>query len=159
MGQDNFVGRVEELETINRSLDAVLRKDHLRLGVRGEPGVGKSRMKAELVKLAYQKGLFTVEGACSSFETATPYYVWTVLLKNLVKVRPDASEAQIRERLSVTLIPLGLQEHLPYVATLLSIRFEEIMLLDEKVRKQRIFQAVHALLTALSGPPADGLHP
>ncbi len=150
MGQDNFVGRLEELETINRALDAVLRKEHVRLGVRGEPGVGKSRLKAELVKKAYHKGLFTVEGACSSFETATPYYVWTVLLKHLLKVRPDASEAHIRERLNVTLIPLGLLQHLPYLATLLSIRFEEIMLLDEKVRKHRIFQAVHALLSVLS---------
>jgi class 3 adenylate cyclase len=150
MGQDNFVGRVEELKTVNRALDAVLQKEHIRLGVRGEPGVGKSRLKAELVKMAYQKSLFAVEGACSSFETATPYYVWTVLLKNLLKVRPDASEAHIRERLAVTLVPLGLQPHLPYVATLLSVRFEEIMLVDEKVRKQRIFQAVHALLVALS---------
>ena len=150
MGQDNFVGRLGELETITRALEAVLHKDHVRLGVRGEPGVGKTRLKAELVKMAYQKGLFSVEGACSSFETATPYYVWTVLLKKLLKVRPDASEAHIRERLDVTLIPLGLQQHLPYVATLLSIRFEEIMLLDEKVRKQRIFQAVGALLGAVS---------
>jgi class 3 adenylate cyclase len=150
MGQDKFVGRVGELETVNQALDAVLQKNHVLLGIRGEPGVGKSRLKAELVKIAYQKGLFVAEGACSSFEITTPYYIWSVLLKHLLKVRADASEAQIRERLNVTLVPLGLQEHQPYLATLLSVRFEEIMLLDEKVRKQRIFQAVRALLGGLA---------
>jgi class 3 adenylate cyclase len=150
MGQDNLVGRLQELEVVDRALDAVLHKDHIRIGIKGEAGVGKSRLKAELVKMAYQKGLFIAEGACSSFETTTPYYVWSVLLKNLLKVRPDASEAQTRERLNVSLVPLGLQEHQPYLATLLSVRYEEIMLLDEKVRKQRIFHAVRALLAGLS---------
>jgi class 3 adenylate cyclase len=150
MGQDNFVGRLQELEEIERSLDRVLHKDQSRLGIRGEPGVGKSRLKAELVKMAYQKGIFTVEGACSSFETTTPYYVWSVLLKNLLKIKPDATVEHIRERLGATLAPLALQEHEPYLATLLSVRFEEIMMLDEKVRKQRIFQAVRSLLSTLS---------
>jgi class 3 adenylate cyclase len=150
MGQDNFVGRLDELDAIEQSLDAVLHKDQVRIGIRGEPGVGKSRLKAELVKMAYQKGIFTVEGACSSFETTTPYYVWSVLLKNLMKIRPDATEVHIRERLESTLAPLGLQEHEPFLATLLSVRFEEIMMLDEKVRKQRIFSAVRALLSGLS---------
>ena len=150
IGQDNFVGRLQELRTIERCLEAVLRGEHMRLGIRGEPGVGKSRLKAELVKMAYRKALFPIDGACSSFETTTPYYLWTVLLRSLLKVRSDATETHVRERLDATLTPLGLQPHGPYLATLLSVRYEEIMLQDEKVRKQRIFQAVHALLTALA---------
>ena len=45
---------------------------------------------------------------------------------------------------------LHLSDHEPYLATLLSVRYEEIMMVDEKVRKQRIFYAVRTLLTAAS---------
>lgn len=148
LGKDQFVGRREELEAIDRSLDAVLAGNQVRLGIRGEAGVGKSRLKAELIRHAYQKGIASVEGFCSSFETTTPYYLWSVLLKNLLRLRTDASEALIRERLGATVQQLQLEEHEPYLATLLSVRYSEIAMVDERLRKQRIFQAVRALLTA-----------
>ena len=150
IGKDQFVGRRVELETIGRDLDAMLRKDHIRLGIRGEAGVGKSRLKAELMKLAYQRGIATVEGACSSFEISTPYYVWSVLLRSLLKIPSETHETVIRERLQQQLQSYGLEDHTPYLATLLSVRYGEIMLVDEKIRKQRIFQAVRALLSAVS---------
>jgi class 3 adenylate cyclase len=150
IGKDQFIGRRVELETIGQSLDAVLRKDHVRLGIRGEAGVGKSRLKAELMKLAYQRGIAAVEGACSSFETSTPYYLWSALLRNLLKIPSETNETVTRERLQQQLQSYGLEEHTPYLATLLSVRYGEIMLVDEKVRKQRIFQAVRALLSAVS---------
>lgn len=150
LGRDQFVGRRKELESIDRALDSVLQKNHERIGVRGEAGVGKSRLKAELVRHAYQKGLAAMEGACSSFETTTPYYVWSALLKNILRLRSDATEALIRERLQSTLQQLSLDTHAPYLATLLSVRYEEILMVDDRVRKQRIFQAVRALLHAVA---------
>jgi class 3 adenylate cyclase len=150
IGKDQFVGRRVELEIIGRNLDAMLQKAHVRLGIRGEAGVGKSRLKAELMKLAYQRGIATVEGACSSFETSTPYYLWSALLRNLLKIPSETNETVIRERLQQQLQSYGLEEHTPYLATLLSVRYGEIMLVDEKVRKQRIFQAVRALLSIVS---------
>jgi len=150
IGKDHFVGRRVELETIGRSLETMLRKDHVRLGIRGEAGVGKSRLKAELMKLAYQRGIAAVEGACSSFETSTPYYLWSALLRNLLKIPSETNETVTRERLQQQLQSYGLEEHTPYLATLLSVRYDEIMLVDEKVRKQRVFQAVRALLGAVS---------
>ncbi len=150
IGKDQFVGRRVELEIIGRNLDAMLQKAHARLGIRGEAGVGKSRLKAELMKLAYQRGIATVEGACSSFETSTPYYLWSALLRNLLKIPSETNETVIRERLQQQLQSYGLEEHTPYLATLLSVRYGEIMLVDEKIRKQRIFQGVRALLGAVS---------
>lgn len=146
MGRDQFVGRQLELELIDRTLDYALTKEQVVLCIRGEPGVGKTRLKAELVRRAVQKRLTTVEGACSSFETTTPYYVWSVLLRNLLHLRSDASSALIKERLHATLEQLHLADYEPYLATLLSIRYEEIVLLNERVRKQKIFEAVRVLL-------------
>ena len=148
LGKDMFVGRVRELAIIDHALQAAQGHAHVRLGLRGEPGVGKSRLKAEVIRHAYSHGTATVEGACSSFEITTPYYVWSVFLKNFLRIRSDASEALIRERLHATLEQLHLTDHEPYLATLLSVRYEEIVMVDDKVRRQRIFYAVRTLLTA-----------
>ena len=149
-GQEEFVGREQELEIINRSLDQVLRRSQVRLFIRGEAGVGKSRLKAELVRLAYKRGIATFEGYCSSFETNTPYYLWTSLLRNLLRISATTSEEEARHRLHQTMHSLNLDEHEPYLATMLSIRFDEIVLQEEALRKQRVFQAMRALLSALS---------
>jgi len=147
---DVFVGREQEMETIARCMDRVLKRNQVRLFIRGEAGVGKSRLKAELVKLSYQKGLAAFEGCCSSFETNTPYYLWTNLLKNLLKIGTSTSEHDARHRLHQTTHSLNLDDHEPYLATLLSLRYEDIATLDDAVRKQRIFIATRALLSALS---------
>jgi class 3 adenylate cyclase len=124
MAHEEFVGREKEMEAINRSLDLVLRRGQVRLFIRGEAGVGKSRLKAELVKLAYQKGVATFEGYCSSFETNTPYYLWTTLLRNLLRLTAVTSEQEARHRLHQTMHSLSIDEHEPYLATMLSIRYE-----------------------------------
>jgi len=150
MGKDEFVGRTKELEMVQQAFNRVMDKNQSRLFIRGEAGVGKSRLKIELVKMAYRSGLATYEGVCSSFETNTPYYLWSTLLRNLLKIGPQSPEADARRRLHQTTHTLALDEHEPYLATLLSIRYEEILLVDDALRKQRIFQGVRALLSALS---------
>jgi class 3 adenylate cyclase len=150
IGVDQFVGREKEIGLFRSAVDAVLKKNQVRVLIRGEAGVGKSRLKAELVKLAYEKGIAAYEGQCSSFEVNTPYYLWTNLLRDLLKITPQTGEQDIRARLHKVVSNLALDEHEPYLAALLSIRYEEILLLDESLRKQRIFQATRALLSAIA---------
>ncbi|MEW6509615.1 MAG: adenylate/guanylate cyclase domain-containing protein [Bacteroidota bacterium] len=150
MGRDEFVGREKELAAAKKALDSVLDKNQVTLCIQGEAGVGKSRLKVELIKLAYRSGIAAYEGSCSSFETNTPYYLWTTLMKSLLKVGPETPEADIRKRLHQITHTLALDEHEPYLGTLLSLRFEEILLVDETLRKQRVFQATRALLSAIA---------
>jgi class 3 adenylate cyclase len=150
IAEDEFVGREKEMVQIRRSLDAVLDKNQVTLCLQGEAGVGKSRLKAELIKLAYKSGIASYEGSCSSFEVNTPYYLWTTLMRSLLKVGPDVVEADARKRLRQITHTLALDEHEPYLGTLLSLRYEEILLVDETLRKQRMFQATRALLSAVA---------
>ena len=150
LGKDEFVGREKEIATIKRALETVLDKNQITLCIQGEAGVGKSRLKAELISLAYKSGIATYEGSCSSFEVNTPYYLWTTLMKSLLKVGPEAGEADVRKRLHQITHTLALDEHEPYLGALLSLRYEEILLVDETLRKQRIFQATRALLSAVA---------
>lgn len=150
MGKDEFVGRTKELQMIRDCFTRVLDKNQTRLFIRGEAGVGKTRLKTELVKMAYRSGIATYEGNCSSFETNTPYYLWSTLLRNFLKINPQTPEAEARRRLHQTTHTLALDEHEPYLATLLALRYDEILLVDDSLRKQRIFQAMRSLLSSFS---------
>jgi class 3 adenylate cyclase len=145
-GVDEFVGRTREMQTITEALDAGIQGKHTCIFVRGEAGVGKSRLKAELVKAARQRQFEVVEGRCSSFETSTPYYLWNTLLKSLLRLDIDSSEHQAREKLHQCVETYSMQEDEPYLGTLLSLRYEQILFEVEELRKRRIFDAVARLL-------------
>jgi class 3 adenylate cyclase len=145
-GEKDFVGRRKEKEIISQSLSQVLEKKEQRLLICGEPGVGKSRLKDELVDTSIQKGFSVFGGKCSSFETKTPYYLWNTLLKDILSIPPEATEAEIKDQLHDTLSILQLNADEPYLATLLSLRYEEILLEEDQERKSRIFEAVYKLI-------------
>ncbi|MFC1840241.1 adenylate/guanylate cyclase domain-containing protein [Thermodesulfobacteriota bacterium] len=145
-----FVGRREEKEIISRALSNVLEKKEQRLLVCGEPGVGKTTLKNELVKISTPGGFSVFEGKCSSFETKTPYYLWYTLLKDILRIPGNATETEIRNQLHDTLSILKMNAEEPYLATLLSLRYEEILLEDDKERRNRIFEAVYKLIDKFS---------
>ncbi|MFC1839219.1 adenylate/guanylate cyclase domain-containing protein [Thermodesulfobacteriota bacterium] len=145
-----FVGRKEEKKKISQALSQVLEKKEQRLLVCGEPGVGKSRLKDELVENAISQGFSVFEGKCSSFETKTPYFLWNTLLKEILRISMGATEAEIKDQLHDTLSILQMNADEPYLATLLSLRYEEILLEDDKERRSRLFEAVYKLIDKFS---------
>ena len=146
LGKGEFVGREAELEIITGALEQVLRKKETRMFVCGEAGVGKTRLKDELLKIAQSKGISVFEGKCSSFEMNTPYYLWNTLIKSMLRIGMDTPEAETRTRLHETLQLLALGPEEPYLATFLSLRYEEILLEVDQDRKRRIFEAARKLL-------------
>ncbi|MBI3112676.1 MAG: protein kinase [Ignavibacteriales bacterium] len=150
IGKGEFIGRAQEIDTLKKSLDLVVSRKEVRLFICGEPGVGKTRLSEELLTLARAKGMSTYEGKCSSFEVNTPYFLWNTLLKSVLRLGPDATERETRVRLHDLLQILSLEAEEPYLATLLSLRYEEILLEVDEQRKRRIFQATQKLLKALA---------
>jgi len=145
-----LVGRESEMAVVKAALERVTSKKEQRVFIRGEAGVGKTRLKFELMKLAKGLGLLVFEGKCSSFEINTPYYLWTTLLKSILQLGPDAGESETRKRLHDILQILSLDKHEPYLATLLSLRYEEILLEEDQDRKRRIYEGLKELLRALA---------
>jgi serine/threonine protein kinase len=150
IGGGTFVGRKRELDTIESSLDKVVKKAEVRLFVRGEPGVGKTRLKDEMTKRAQKKGMAVCEGKCSSFELNTPYFLWNTFLKSLLRIGTETPETEIRLRLHDTLQILALEAEEPYLATLLSLRYEEILMEVDAERRRKIFEATKKLLLAFA---------
>ncbi|MCH8272422.1 MAG: adenylate/guanylate cyclase domain-containing protein, partial [Candidatus Marinimicrobia bacterium] len=130
-----LVGRMKEKETYRQALDLVLEKKEKRLFIKGEAGVGKTRLKEDLIQKANSKGISIYEGKCSSFDTSTPYYLWNSLLRSILHISSETTEAETRKLLHDALQILHLETDEPYLATLLSLRYEEILLEEDQERK------------------------
>jgi predicted ATP-dependent serine protease len=76
---DHLVGRAAELEAIDRALGELCDGQTARLVIEGEPGIGKTRLLAELAKRADTRGCTVLGGArqsssvtCRSGFSSTP---------------------------------------------------------------------------------------
>jgi class 3 adenylate cyclase/tetratricopeptide (TPR) repeat protein len=71
-----MVGRVEELRLIEEKLDLAKEGKSQVIGIVAEAGLGKSRLVAEVIRLARKKGFVGYGGACQSDAIQTPYQAW-----------------------------------------------------------------------------------
>lgn len=148
VGKGAFVGRANEIQLFEEAMDRVGSGQHERFFVRGEAGMGKTRLKGELAARARLRHMSVCEGKCSSFETNTPYFLWNTLLRSLLRVEQDTAEAEVRSRLHELVRILSMEPDEPYLASLLSLRYEEILLEEDEHRKPKIFEAAKKLLKA-----------
>ena len=74
-GAGPIVGRKTELERLEQTLDALDRGGAACLTVEGEPGIGKTRLLAELGAQAEARGHALLSGAAAEFERNLPFSV------------------------------------------------------------------------------------
>ena len=72
MSGDGLYGREGELEAIAGALDAVARGERRLLTVRGEAGIGKTRLLAELRERAAAQRFVVLEGRATELERDVP---------------------------------------------------------------------------------------
>jgi DNA-binding NarL/FixJ family response regulator len=87
------VGRESELELLETALDAVAREGSVCVAIEGEPGIGKTRLLAELSTRAEGRGWLVLTGTAAEFERDLPFSVWVDAL--------DAHVASQKLRLQV----------------------------------------------------------
>ncbi len=141
-----FVGREKEIQKLERLLDFSKNQNGFHLFVKGEAGVGKSRLKDEIYRLAVSKGITPREGFCSGFEINTPYYLWNTLIRNMLQLDFETPEQEVKRSLSIRASELNMQKDLPYVMAILGIRHDALEDEEGSVRKQKIFDATIKLL-------------
>lgn len=71
-----MVGRQEELALVDEKLELASQGKGQVIGITAEAGMGKSRLVAEIIRLARKRGFVGYGGACQSSGTNTPYLVW-----------------------------------------------------------------------------------
>ncbi len=113
--ESQFVGRGREIQTFQNCL-----QDLNGLGqssavvVEGEPGIGKSRLIGEFLRIANQARVTILQGRAEAMESNTPYFAWRTIfqmVRNLDGTDPD-TEHWIRQIVTTE------NTHLPYDAVL-----------------------------------------
>jgi predicted ATPase/class 3 adenylate cyclase len=85
-----MVGRQSELGIVNSTLELALAGKSQVIGIVAEAGMGKSRLVAEVIRLAHKKGFVGFGGACQSDGINTPYLAWKSIWSAFFDVNPSA---------------------------------------------------------------------
>lgn len=142
-----MVGRTDELARIGEKLDLALQGHGQVVGISAEAGMGKSRLVAEVIRLARHRGLRAFGGACQSSGTNTPYLVWGALWRAVFDLdhgMPLRRRLRALHQAVEEWAPARL-EALPLLGPLLGLNLEEndfAKHLEPQFRKS----ALHALL-------------
>ena len=149
-----FVGREREVAILTASLTPVRLGFGSLVELTGEPGIGKSRLVAELEAQAADLRIVTT--ACEQYEVATPYFAFRGLLRTLLELPQNgAASTALRER--VEGLDPDLLPWLPLIALPLDLSVEptpEVEELQPAFRRARLHGVVEQLLANLLDSPA-----
>jgi class 3 adenylate cyclase/tetratricopeptide (TPR) repeat protein len=158
-----LVGRDESLDRLRTALQRLSDGQGSVLAVRGEAGVGKSRLVAE-ARRSKPEGAAWAEGRCLSLTQGVSYAAARLLLYDLAGVRPDAPLARIEAALRTSIeTACAADDHriFPYLARLLDVPLSPadantLESLAGAVLQARTLEAFQVLLraTALGQPIA-----
>jgi class 3 adenylate cyclase/tetratricopeptide (TPR) repeat protein len=119
-----IVGRETERALLQARIDELVRRDaSSTVLVEGEPGLGKSRLVAEAIRLARGRGLRVLAAASDPIESATGYYAWRSIFTELLELTPatiadphalhvpcDPELRRLRPLLS-SIVPVGIPDN------------------------------------------------
>ncbi|WP_110513638.1 adenylate/guanylate cyclase domain-containing protein [Herpetosiphon llansteffanensis] len=135
-----MVGRSQELQFVGELLSKIKQGQGQVLGITGEAGMGKSRLVAEIRRIARAQRVAVYSGECLSYGTTISYLLWHNLWRSFFNVDPewplDLQMLQLRAQLA--LIDQDLLDWMPLLASALRLPIPDqslTKLLDIKSRK------------------------
>lgn len=144
-----LIGRRPELARAVEKIELARQGQGQILGITAEAGLGKSRLSAEVIRLATKRGLAGLGGDCQSYGTNVSYLVWRNIWRNFFKLDPAWSQAEQMVHLERELAAIdpALTQHLPLLDVVLNIALPDNELtrsLDGEMRQDML----HALMLA-----------
>jgi ATP/maltotriose-dependent transcriptional regulator MalT len=82
---DQLIGRVVELDAIHHALARLEQREPAALELAGEPGIGKTRLLAELANQADSRGHVILTGSASELERDLPFWVFVDALDDYLR--------------------------------------------------------------------------
>jgi predicted ATPase/class 3 adenylate cyclase len=151
-----MVGRRAELATIEQLAGRALSGHGQLVGITGEAGVGKSRLVAEIIRLANERQFTGHGGECQSYGTNISYLIWQSIwhsffeldLAGTIETQVKALEARL-EWIDPALVP-----RLPLLGAVLNLPIPDNDLtrsFDAKLRKTSLESLLVDCLRARAG--------
>lgn len=102
-GQSTLVGRDREVNALSSAMDDALDGNGALLGIVGPPGIGKSRLVAELCSLGAVRGFEIVAAFCEAHAREVPFHAAARLFREVTGVaelREGPARARVRAQLA-----------------------------------------------------------
>jgi class 3 adenylate cyclase/tetratricopeptide (TPR) repeat protein len=123
-----LVGRAAEFQLVRDKLEDVRRERGSLVAVIGEAGLGKSRLIAEVRKLAAADSrppVAWLEGRALSYEQAVTYYSWRQVIRQAVGAQEGEEREVVREKLRRDFDRCAMPDgDLPFLEVMLSVESE-----------------------------------
>src|ERR687894_1993920 len=123
-----LVGRDADFQLLGEKLEEVRQGQGAFVAVVGEAGLGKSRLIAEVRKLATadaQHPIAWFEGRALSYEQAVTYYPWRQVVRQVIDAQEADAPETVREKLRLARDRYGLpDDELPFLEALLGVESE-----------------------------------
>jgi class 3 adenylate cyclase/tetratricopeptide (TPR) repeat protein len=149
-GLTRFVGRQQELATLQQTLAQVEAGHGQVVALVGEAGVGKSRLVYEFVHSHHTQGWRMLESAAVAYGKATPYFPVLDLLQRYCHVEEQDDPRTVRAKVTGQVLTLDAssQETLPALLSLLEVLPEDssFRTLDPPQRRQRTLDSLKRVL-------------
>ena len=98
-GPAEIVGRVAERQLLRKRLEALAGANTGGVAIlEGDPGIGKSRLVADLIQRAVAKGVRTMVATADAIERSAPYHVWRGLFDSLLGLEDVAGREGAERR-------------------------------------------------------------
>lgn len=154
----DLVGRDAELARLRARLAGLQQAEGAIVAVVGDPGLGKSRLLAELAASPETTGLCWLEGRSLSMGRTLSFHPFADLLRYWCGIEEGSDEPAPLGLLEQTMreaLGNDAEEHLPFVATLLSLplsgaRAKRIEETRGETREKLIIRSVRELLLAVA---------
>lgn len=146
--QPDFVNREKELEKLKRNMDNVINKKGRIVFLRGEEGIGKTRLAEEFGKYVLSKGFLSLKGECLQQESMKPYLLFVDALTNYFQI---ASGEVIRKIIEET--PPDIVNIVPIMSAFsqsFGITKKEKTSAGLKDEKERVFENMYNLILRIS---------
>src|SRR6266498_632178 len=122
-----MVGRAAELDVIRKKLDLALQGHGQIVGITAEAGMGKSRLIAEVIRMARERTMLGYGGECQSYGTNSSYLAWQNIWQGFFSLNPNDS---LKEQIDVleyqlTEIDPGLLPRLPLLGSVLNLQIPD----------------------------------
>ncbi|MGR6964340.1 tetratricopeptide repeat protein [Geodermatophilus sp. URMC 61] len=118
-----LVGRSAEVARVRTLVERSLSGEGQVVCLSGDPGIGKSRLAAEIVDMAERLGFAVHGGACRSHGTTTGYLVWRPIWRGLLQVDAALPIAEQQAALveAITHLDGGSGERAPLLAPVVNL--------------------------------------
>jgi len=153
-GLTPFVGRQRELDQLMVCYERMKKGQGQVVGVVGEPGVGKSRLLAQMRQMLPGDEYTYLEGGCQHYGGDTAYLPFLDILRTFVGIEEGEPEAAAKEimKAQITQLDDKLAVILPPLQEILSLKVddEQYLKLEPQRKREKTFEAIWTLLARQS---------